>query len=72
MKLDNFYHLEYSDYCLHLYCYIHKILTDMTFGLLQVFHIKLRSLHRISNGTLYLIHRGYTQLWLMEQSTLVD
>ena len=23
MKLDNFYHLKYLDYCLHL-CYIHK------------------------------------------------
>ena len=26
MKLDLFYHLEYLDYCLHLYCYIHKVL----------------------------------------------
>ena len=32
----NFYHLEYSDYCLHLYCYTHNILVDMFFGLLLV------------------------------------
>ena len=35
MKLDHFYHLEYSDYCLHLCCYINKISADASFGLLQ-------------------------------------
>ena len=25
MKLDNLYHLEYSDYYLHLYGYIHNV-----------------------------------------------
>ena len=24
MKLDDFYHSGFSDYCLHLYCYIHN------------------------------------------------
>ena len=42
-----FYHLLYSDCCLHLYCYIH-ISADASFGLLQVFHVKLENL----NGTL--------------------
>ena len=46
MKLDNLYYLEYSDYCLPLHCYIHNILANMLFGLLQVFLIKLRYLHR--------------------------
>ena len=35
MKLDGFYHLEYLDYCLHLYCYIHNVSADMSVGLLQ-------------------------------------
>ena len=39
MKLDNFYHLEYSDFCLHLYCYIHSVSVDASFGLLLVFHV---------------------------------
>ena len=33
MKPDNFYHLEYSDYCLHLHCYTH-FLANMPFSLL--------------------------------------
>ena len=37
---------------LHRY---NHILADMSFGLLQVFHVKLRSQHRTCNGTLYLI-----------------
>ena len=28
MKLDNFYHLEYSDFCLRLYYYIHNVSVD--------------------------------------------
>ena len=40
MKHDNFYYLEYSDYCLHLYCYIHNISADASFGLFQVFHVE--------------------------------
>ena len=38
MKLDNFYYLEYLDYCLHLYCYIH-VLADVSFSHLLVFKI---------------------------------
>ena len=34
MKLDKFYHLEYSSYCLHLYCLIHNVSADASFGLL--------------------------------------
>ena len=36
-----FYHLEYSHYCLYLYWYIHDILTDASFGLLQVLLVEL-------------------------------
>ena len=32
-----FYHEGFSDYCLHLYCYFHNVLTNMSTGLLQVF-----------------------------------
>ena len=31
------YHLVYSDYCLHLYCYIH-VLADTSFSFLQVIY----------------------------------
>ena len=44
MEHDKFYHLVYSDYCLHPYFYICKVLANVSFGLLQVFHVKLRSL----------------------------
>ena len=40
MKSDNFYHIEYSDYHLHLHCYTHNVSANMSFGLLQVFHAK--------------------------------
>ena len=43
------------DYCLHLYCYFHDVLADMSSGLLQVF-VELRNLHRTSNYVLYWIH----------------
>ena len=45
MKLDDFYRFEYSDYCLHLYCYIHNILADMSFGLLQAFLNGIRTIY---------------------------
>ena len=51
------YLLKYSDYCLHLHCYIQKILADMSFGLLQVFHGELRSLQRTLNWMLFLNSR---------------
>ena len=35
-KLVDFYHSEFSDCCLHLYCYIH-VSSDMSSGLLQMF-----------------------------------
>ena len=31
MRLDNCYHLEYSDYCLYLYCYKDVIITEQGF-----------------------------------------
>ena len=31
------YHLGFSDYCLHLYCYFHNVSADMSSDLLQVF-----------------------------------
>ena len=49
MKLDNFYNLEFSNYCLHLYCYIHNVLADVSFGLLQVFLVELRCLYATLN-----------------------
>ena len=48
MKLDHFYHLDYSDYCLRLYCYIHTSV-NVSFGLLWVFVAQLMSLHGTSN-----------------------
>ena len=39
MKLDNFYHLVYS-VCLHLYCYIHNISANVSFGLLLMCHVE--------------------------------
>ena len=47
-KLDDFYHLGFLDYGLHLYYYFPNILVDMSFGLLQVF-VKLSNLHGTSN-----------------------
>ena len=43
--VSSFYHFEYSDHCLHL----HNVLADTSFGLLQVYYIELRSLHRTLN-----------------------
>ena len=37
-------------------CLYSKIFQSVFFSLLQVFFVKLRSLHRTSNQTLYLIH----------------
>ena len=51
---NNFYHLAFSDYCLHLYCFVHNVSTDVS-GL-QVFLVELRSLRGTSNLKLYLIH----------------
>ena len=51
-----FYHLAYSDYCRHLYRYIHNVSVDGFFSLLQVFHVELGSLHGASNRTLHLIY----------------
>ena len=56
MKKKNFYHLVYSNNCLHLYCYIHNVSADTSFGLLKGFLVELGSLHGTSNRTLYLIH----------------
>ena len=65
MKLDNCYCLEYSGHWFHLNIYAHNVWADMTFGLLQVFHVKLGSPHRILN-----LYRSL--LTDSEQSTSVD
>ena len=36
------YYFEYLDYWPHLYCYNH-VSVDMSFGLLQVFHVELHT-----------------------------
>ena len=56
MKLDDFYYLEYSDYCLHFHCDIPNVSTDASFGLFEVFHVELGKTHRTSNWTLNFIH----------------
>ena len=53
--LRNANSLFYLDYCLHLDCYIY-VSANVSFCLLQVFLVKLRSLLGTSNWTLYLIH----------------
>ena len=35
-ELDDFYYSGFSDYCLHLYCYIHNISASMSSGLLLI------------------------------------
>ena len=55
--LNDFYHLEYLDYCFHLHCYTLSVLANVSFGLHQVFYVELRSLYRTLNWTLYLIQR---------------
>ena len=50
-----FYLSRFSDYCLHLNCYIHNVSADMSSGLLQVLLVELVSLHETSNHVLYLI-----------------
>ena len=54
--LCSFYHLVYSNYCLHLYCHIHNVSVDAFFGLIQMFNVELWNLHGISNRTIYLTH----------------
>ena len=56
--MRTFYYSGFSDYCFHLYCYIHNISADIASGLLQVFLVELRSLHGTSNHVFYLIHGG--------------
>ena len=65
-------YLGYSDYCPHLYCYIHNVSADMPSGLLQVLLVELGNLlfklwnflvvigsfHGTSNWTLYLIQES--------------
>ena len=55
-KTEFFYRSGFSDYYLHLYCYIHNVLADVFSGFLQVFLIELRSQHGTSNQVLYLNH----------------
>ena len=49
IKPDNFHHLKYSDYCLHLHWYAYKVSVDTPFGLLQVYYIKFGSLQNQIN-----------------------
>ena len=53
-----FYYLEYSNDWPHLYCCNQNVSAEMSFGLLQMFHVKLEIPHIISNWTLYLNDRG--------------
>ena len=48
-KYDTWYHLEYSDYCLHSHFYSQNVSADVSFSLLQFFIFELRSQHRTSN-----------------------
>ena len=66
-KLDDFYRSVFSDYCLHLYCYIQNVSAYMSSSLLQVF-VKPRSQHRTSDHVLYLIH-GDRLFWFRQPSS---
>ena len=57
-KLHEFYHLGHSEYCPHLYCYIHNDSADVSSSILQAFLVKLRSLYGTSNHVPYLIHES--------------
>ena len=46
-KWDRPSSLNFSDYCLHIYCYFHNVSADMPSDLLQVF-VDLGNLHRTS------------------------
>ena len=52
----DFYHLGYSDNCLHIHCHIHDVSVDASFGLLLMYYIELRSPHRTTNWAFYLNH----------------
>ena len=72
MRLDNSYYLDYSDYCLHLHCYLYNVSADVPSGLLQVFLVGLWNLlfalgnllvvigshHGTLNLTLHSVHGG--------------
>ena len=58
------YRSGFLDYCLHLYCYVHNVLADMSSGLLQMF-VEHRNLHGTLNHVLYLIHGGLLVLILL-------
>lgn len=74
------YYLDHSDSCVHLGYYLHNVSTDLISNLLQVylvergnFSVKLMNLHRISNKTLYLTHKGnmfsfYDQIAVLHSS----
>ena len=47
MKLDNYYDLEYLDYCPHPHCYNHNASADMSLSPPQVFHVEFGSPYRI-------------------------
>ena len=43
-KLGDFYHSRFSDYCLHLYCFIQNVSADMSTGLLHVSEFQRQNL----------------------------
>ena len=49
MSKERKYYLDYSDYCPHLYCYLHNVSADVLSGLLRVFLVRLGSLLEIGN-----------------------
>ena len=49
-KLDNFYHSGFSDYWLHLYCYIHNVSVDMSSSFLQVNGITANESRGLNKG----------------------
>ena len=51
--------------CFHLYCYINNISADVSSGLLKVFLVKLGSLLRTLNHTLYLFFAGWALVLIL-------
>ena len=57
-EITLFFFFTYSNYCLHFHRSTHNVPANMSFDLLQVFHVTLGNLLRTSNWTLYLIPGG--------------
>ena len=83
MKFDDFYHLVNSNFCLHLYCYIHNVSVNASHDLLQIFplflneiilKLRVQSWLQVNNKEYLLLINICTLLWLteLEQSTQLD